>query len=65
MPSNTLHVARTVVRRAERSVVALAEQEEVGQPVLSYLNRLSDHVFVMARVMAETESPLWQPAMYA
>lgn len=44
-----LHVARTVCRRAERDVVSLSRQEPVGQHVLSYLNRLSDALFVMAR----------------
>ena len=44
-----LHVARTVCRRAERRVVALAEQEPVGEHAVGYLNRLSDALFVMAR----------------
>lgn len=43
------HVARTVVRRAERLVVALAAQEEVNPAVVRYLNRLSDHLFVLSR----------------
>ncbi len=45
-----LHLARTVCRRAERTCAALAEQEEVTPQVLVYLNRLSDLLFVMARV---------------
>jgi len=44
-----LHVARTVVRRAERSLVALAAQEPVDPVLLKYLNRLSDLLFVAAR----------------
>ncbi len=44
-----LHLARTVARRAERSVVGLAAQEEINQCALKYLNRLSDLLFVMAR----------------
>lgn len=44
-----LHFARTVSRRAERKVVKLMEEEEVGKNVLIYLNRLSDLLFVMAR----------------
>jgi cob(I)alamin adenosyltransferase len=44
-----LHVARTVCRRAERLVVALAEEEAVGPCVVPYLNRLSDLLFVLAR----------------
>ena len=44
-----LHVARTVCRRAERDVIALSRQESVGSYVISYLNRLSDALFVMSR----------------
>ncbi|WP_324716249.1 cob(I)yrinic acid a,c-diamide adenosyltransferase [Carboxydochorda subterranea] len=44
-----LHVARTVARRAERQVVALAGRDKVRPEVLAYLNRLSDLLFVMAR----------------
>jgi len=44
-----LHVARTVCRRAERLVVALAQEESVGSETIRYLNRLSDALFVMAR----------------
>lgn len=44
-----LHLARTICRRAERLVVALAAAEQVGPYVLQYLNRLSDALFVMAR----------------
>lgn len=45
-----LHQARTVCRRAERAVVALAEEEDVPQAVLAYLNRLSDLLFTWARL---------------
>ena len=45
-----LHFARTVARRAERKVVKLMEDEEVGKNVLIYINRLSDLLFVMARI---------------
>lgn len=44
------HLARTVVRRAERRVRSLAKQEDVRTEVLRYLNRLSDLLFVLARV---------------
>lgn len=57
------HVARTVCRRAERRVVALAQTEAVAAPVLRYLNRLSDLLFVMARVLnhsAGANDVLWQ-----
>lgn len=45
------HVARTVARRAERAVVALAANEKVNDPPRLYLNRLSDLMFVLARVL--------------
>ena len=46
-----LHVARTVARRAERRVVALAEHEAVNGATIVYLNRLSDLLFIMARAV--------------
>jgi cob(I)alamin adenosyltransferase len=49
------HVARTVVRRAERRVRTLAKREAVRDEVLHYLNRLSDLLFVIARVLARAE----------
>lgn len=44
-----LHLARTIMRRAERSVVALSKKERVGSEILKYINRLSDYVFMLAR----------------
>jgi len=44
-----LHVGRTVVRRAERLITELAKHEAVGPAVVRYVNRLSDHLFVLAR----------------
>lgn len=44
-----LHLARTVCRRAERDVATLSRDEEIGEYVLPYLNRLSDLLFVMSR----------------
>lgn len=44
-----LHMARTVCRRAERMVVRLSRNEDIGEDVIVYLNRLSDLLFVMAR----------------
>jgi cob(I)alamin adenosyltransferase len=45
------HVSRTIARRAERALVALAAREPVNQPPRQYLNRLSDLMFVLARVL--------------
>lgn len=46
---STLHVARTVARRAERKAIAIQQEEEVNPIVIKYLNRLSDFLFVAAR----------------
>jgi len=46
-----LHVARTVVRRAERHIVTLAKQEEIPAVTLTYVNRLSDYLFAAARIV--------------
>lgn len=57
------HLARTVCRRAERSVVALGRKETVGEPARQYLNRLSDLLFVAARVLnraAGVEDVQWR-----
>jgi cob(I)alamin adenosyltransferase len=58
-----LHLARTVCRRAERSVVALMQTEPVNPNVLVYLNRLSDLLFVLARVANDDgkADALWEP----
>jgi cob(I)alamin adenosyltransferase len=59
-----LHVARTVCRRAEREVVSLGRIDTINSDVLRYLNRLSDLLFVMARVQSKHDSvpePVWQP----
>jgi|SRR5438105_2223903 len=59
-----LHFARTVCRRAERRVVALAQADPVGGEVLRYLNRLADLLFVMARVAnrrAGVADTVWRP----
>ena len=50
-----LHVARTVCRRAERRVVRLSEIVEVYPGVIEYLNRLSDFLFVLARLVNHRE----------
>jgi cob(I)alamin adenosyltransferase len=60
---SSLHLARAVVRRAERAAVSLNEREPLNPQLLAYLNRLSDHLFVAARFVAAREGGdvLWQP----
>ncbi len=56
------HVSRVVCRRAERSVLRLKEKEEVPEIVLKFLNRLSDYLFVLSRIMileSENEEVKW------
>jgi len=58
------HVARTVCRRAERLVVALAHEEVVADIIIRYLNRLSDYLFVLARKIGHelgVEERKWEP----
>ena len=61
--SAALHLARTVTRRAERAVVALAAREAVNPAATAYVNRLSDLLFVAARFANErgTADVLWVP----
>ncbi|GAB3010065.1 cob(I)yrinic acid a,c-diamide adenosyltransferase [Niabella terrae] len=61
---STLHIARCVCRRAERTCVRLAEQSEVAPLILKYLNRLSDYLFVLTRFTAQllqVEEIPWKP----
>ena len=51
--SAVLHVARTVVRRSERRIIALNEQENLQPEILKYVNRVSDILFVLARVVED------------
>ena len=54
-PAARCHLARTVCRRAERLVVSLSKIEDVNEVSLRYLNRLSDLLFVIARVLARAD----------
>jgi cob(I)alamin adenosyltransferase len=57
-----LHLARTVTRRAERLVVSLAAVETLNSEAVKYLNRLSDHLFVLGRVANSKDGDiLWVP----
>lgn len=61
--SATLHQARTICRRAERICIRLTREEPVAAEINTYLNRLSDALFVLARWVAKTQSEpefLWQ-----
>jgi cob(I)alamin adenosyltransferase len=63
MAAATCHLARTVCRRAERDVVALSHVEDVRPQASRYLNRLSDLLFVLCRVLARASGHgevLWQ-----
>jgi cob(I)alamin adenosyltransferase len=58
-----LHLARTIARRAERDMVALAAAEPVNPAALQYVNRLSDHLFVLSRHLNRdgADDVLWVP----
>jgi cob(I)alamin adenosyltransferase len=61
--SAALHLARTVARRAEREIVELAAKETVNPAAVRYINRLSDHLFVLSRHLNEdgAKDVLWVP----
>ncbi len=61
------HLARTVCRRAERNVIRMAEESDVNTLVITYLNRLSDYLFVLCRKMAQElgiEETAWKPRVH-
>lgn len=60
-----LHLARTIVRRAERLICHLAAEEKVNQEAIKYANRLSDFLFVMARATNNhgADDVLWRPGV--
>ena len=63
-----LHIARTICRRAEREVLRAAGAHSLNPLVLVYLNRLSDLLFILARVAnaaGDQEEPLWRPGSLA
>jgi cob(I)alamin adenosyltransferase len=62
--ATSLHVCRTVCRRAERSLVFLHESEEIRSELIKYLNRLSDYLFVLARYVSKLNNEpeeYWNP----
>lgn len=61
----SVHVCRTVCRRAERAMVYLNETEEVRPELIKYLNRLSDYLFILARYISkisEEKEEYWNPS---
>ena len=56
-----IHIARCVCRRAERLTVHLAAQKEVDELIIKYLNRLSDYLFTLARMIAQEVGANEQP----
>ncbi len=58
-----LHVARTVARRAERAITRLAAEDSVTPAAIRYINRLSDHLFVLSRWLNDKgrQDVLWTP----
>jgi cob(I)alamin adenosyltransferase len=58
-----LHTARAIARRAERAAVAAAEHVALNPQAMAYINRLSDHLFVLARLVAQATGgdTLWKP----
>ena len=64
----TIHVCRTVCRRAERAMVHLNETEEVRPELIKYLNRLSDYLFILARYISKIsgeKEDYWNPSARA
>ena len=65
MAAAQCHVCRTVCRRAERCIDALAEKAQVGEDIIQYVNRLSDYLFVLAKIInfnTGHQEILWQNA---
>ena len=66
--SSHLHLARTVARRAERKAVKLSKKEAINPLIIKYLNRLSDLLFVLARIENKERNIkdiLWKPGKTA
>ena len=64
--SSWFHLARTVTRRAERIVCSLSDKEKINKYSLMYLNRLSDLLFVISRLINDNgqKDVLWKPGQY-
>jgi cob(I)alamin adenosyltransferase len=60
-PAAHAHLARTTVRRAERAVIAAGRAQPVNPALIRFLNRLSDHLFVLSRLLNVGQDVLWVP----
>jgi cob(I)alamin adenosyltransferase len=56
-----VHLARSICRRAERHTWLASKQHDIESEVMQYLNRLSDYLFVLGRVLNEDDEVFWQP----
>lgn len=59
--ASAMHLARAIARRAERGLVAASAAERLNPLALAYINRLSDYLFVLCRVLNAGSDPLWVP----
>jgi cob(I)alamin adenosyltransferase len=59
--ASAMHLARAISRRAERAMVAASVTEQLNPLALTYMNRLSDYLFVLCRVLNNGADPLWVP----
>ena len=60
------HIARTVCRRAERACIRLLKRDKIDKNIIPYLNRLSDHFFVLSRWISDqinADENLWDPSL--
>lgn len=64
VPATFMHLSRSVCRRCERNLVNLSQTEFVNKYTLSYINRLSDLLFVIARYLNKNKETLWDGGFY-
>jgi len=58
LPSAKLDICRTIARRAERRIIKLARKENISEELIKYINRLSDLLFIMARIEEKNENKI-------